>query len=629
MMKSRKYVFIAAAIASAMSVFSCVKVEDSTVEVQVNPITFGASFYNDEADRTVGNKTVIVPGVDAESKPVYHILWENEDQIAVSGGTNPFVIDPVIEEPSSSVMFRGEAAVADMYYAAYPYSALRSWDGSNATMALPQIQSARPGSFASDLNISVSSTTAEDRNFQFHNVLGYLKFTIGEQTGEITEFVVSAIGKEKLTGRFTVDCSSEAPVVSADANANTSAAISSETPLAPGDYYLALFPGTYTQGLRFIVKGPKGVATKALTKELKLERGKINTLGTINVTNWVKSVEKSTELSAMTFNVRNKEVFETSTSTDPEFTKWDNRKNAIAAMIADVQPDLLGVQEPSKSQLNEMKNLLAGYTWEGYVPNSALANIYEMAKTALLNGIFYRTDAFDKVSSGQWYYGSSDGSHDRQDTGSNLFRRFYQWAKLTHKKSGKTVWLFNTHFPTNGDDSDGSLRIECMNKLVNKVKELTAEDDVVYVTGDFNCAYSNALGQSVLSGAQDYLFDARTETEDRDNWQSLNSWTNHTLNGLASIDHVFYRNVKPLQYRTIVTDKYGVEYLSDHFPVNFKSKMTWEVPVAPFFEAEFAEGFDVTKLEAIFGEGFADEDNFENGGGNMEGFGPEDSFEFN
>ena len=629
MMRSRKFIFMAAAIASAVSVFSCAKVEDSTTVVKVEPITFGASFYKDEADMAVGNKTVIVPDIDADGKTVYKVLWENSDQIAVSGGTDPFVITPEIEEPSTSVNFRGEAAVADMYYAAYPYSALRSWSGSTATMALPQIQSARPGSFASDLNISVSSTTAEDRNFQFHHVLGYLKFTIAEQTGEITDLLVSAIGKEKLSGRFTVDCSSEVPVVVADANANTSAAISSETPLAPGDYYLAMFPGTYTEGLRFIVKGPNGVATKALTQELKLERGKVNTLGTINVTNWVKSVEKSTELSAMSFNVRNKEVFETSSSTDPEFTKWDNRKNAIASMIADVQPDLLGVQEPSKSQLNEMKTLLTGYTWEGYVPNTTLANIYEMAKTALLNGIFYRTEEFDMVSSGQWYYGSSDGSHDKQDTGSDLFRRFYQWAKLTHKKSGKTVWLFNTHFPTNGEDADGSLRVECMNKLVAKVKELTAEDDIVYVTGDFNCAYSNALGQSILSAAEDYLFDARTETEDKDNWQSFNGWTNHTLNGLVSIDHVFYRNVKPLQYRTIVTGKYGVEYLSDHFPINFKSKMTWEVPVGPVFDAEFAEGFDITKFEAIFGEGFADEDNFENGGGNMEGFGPEDSFEFN
>ena len=234
-MKFRKILFIAAAIASAMSVFSCAKVEDTdtTDVVKVEPITFGASFNNGD-DSQNQNKTVLGGETGLE------VLWENSDQIAVSGGTGPFVIEPAIEEPAPSVKFRGEAEVAETYYAAYPYSALRSWNASTATMALPQIQLARLGSFSSDLNISVSSTTAQECNFQFHNVLGYLKFTIGEQTGEITEFVVSAIGKEKLTGRFTVDCSSETPVLVADANANTSAAISSETPLQPGDYYLAL-----------------------------------------------------------------------------------------------------------------------------------------------------------------------------------------------------------------------------------------------------------------------------------------------------------------------------------------------------------------------------------------------------
>lgn len=620
-MRISKFLLSAAAVAAAMSIFSCVRVEDSTTEVRVEPVTFGASFYVDDDNQKDQNKTVL--GENGLS-----VLWESNDQIAVSGGAGPFVIEPAIAEPTASVSFRGEAEVADVYYGVYPFSALKGWNGSTASMNLMQIQPARKGSFASDLNISVSSTDAATKTFQFHNVLGYLKFTIGEASGKITELVVSTIGGEKLSGKFTVDCSSAEPALVADPYANTSAAISSEQPLAPGDYYLALFPGTYENGLKFIVKGPNGVATKALNQKLTLQRGKVNTLGTINVTNWIKSVEKSTELSTMSFNVRNKEVFENVDEyTLPEATKWDNRKGAIAAMIADIQPDLLGVQEPSKSQLNEMKNLLTGYTWEGYVPTGTMANIYEGIKTALLEGMFYRTDAFDKVSSGHWYYGSHDGSHDGQNPTDVLFRRMYQWIELIHKQSGRKVWLFNTHFPTNGEDEDGLIRVECMQKLVSKIQELTSEDDMVYVTGDFNCGYSDDRGKSILAVAEGYLFDARTETEDRDNWYTFNNWANHTVNGLASIDHIFYRNVTPVQYRTIVSDKYGVEFLSDHFAINFKSTMKWEVPVGPVFDAGFAEGFDIVKLEADLGEGFKDEDDY--GDGNMEGFGPEDSFEFN
>lgn len=609
-MRTSKFLLSVAAVAVAMAVFSCVKVEET---VRVESISFGASFSPED------HKTIL-------DETGFKVLWEGSDQIAVSGGTDPFVIEPAIAEPLAAVRFKGEAAVADIYYGAYPFSALKAWNGSTATMSLQQIQPARMGSFASDLNISVSSTDAATRNFQFHNVLGYLKFTIGENTGDVTELVVSSIGGEKLSGKFIVDCSSETPELVADSYANTSAAISSEQPLAPGDYYLALFPGTYADGLKFIVKGPNGVATKALNQKLTLQRGKVNTLGTINVTNWIKSVEKSTELSTMSFNVRNKEVFEKEGMADyeKEFTHWDNRKTAIASMIADIQPDLLGVQEPSESQLNEMKTLLAGYTWEGSLPGTDLGDL--LGKTALLNGMFYRTDKFDFVSSGTWYYGSSDGSHSGQNPLSDLYRRYFQWAKLTHKQSGETVWLFNTHLPTNGEDEDGTLRAQCMQELISKVRELVSENEVLYITGDFNCGYSDDRGKSILAVAEGYLFDARTETEDRDNWYTLNNWANHTMNGLASIDHIFYRNVTPVQYRTIVSDKYGLEFLSDHFAINFKSTVRWEVPVGPVFDAAFAEGFDIVKLEADLGEGFKDEDDY--GNGNMEGFGPEDSFEF-
>ncbi len=619
-MRTSKFLLSAAAVAAAMSIFSCVRVEDSTTEVRVEQVTFGASFYVDDDNQKEQNKTVL--GENGRS-----VLWESNDQIAVSGGTGPFVIEPAIAEPTASVSFRGEAEVADVYYGVYPFSALKGWNGSTASMNLMQIQPARKGSFASDLNISVSSTDAATKTFQFHNVLGYLKFTIGEASGKITELVVSTIGGEKLSGKFTVDCTSDKPALVADSYANTSAAISSEQPLAPGDYYLALFPGTYENGLKFIVKGPNGVATKALNQKLTLQRGKVNTLGTINVTNWIKSVEKSTELSTMSFNVRNKEVFEKEGMADyeKEFTHWDNRKAAIASMIADIQPDLLGVQEPSESQLKEMKTLLAGYTWEGTLPGADLGDL--LGKTALLNGLFYRTDKFDFVSSGTWYYGSSDGSHSGQNPLSDLYRRYFQWAKLTHKQSGETVWLLNTHLPTNGEDEEGTLRTQCMQELISKIRELVSENEVLYITGDFNCGYSDERGRSILAVVEGFLYDARTETEDRDNWYTFNNWANHTVNGLASIDHIFYRNVTPVQYRTIVSDKYGVEFLSDHFAINFKSTMKWEVPVGQVFDASFAEGFDILKLEADLGEGFKDEDDY--GDGNMEGFGPEDSFEFN
>lgn len=623
-MRTSKFLLSAAAVAAAMAVFSCVKVEET---VRVESISFGASFSPED------HKTIL-------DETGFKVLWESSDQIAVSGGTDPFVIEPAIAEPLAAVRFKGEAAVADIYYGAYPFSALKAWNGSTATMSLQQIQPARKGSFASDLNISVSSTDAATRNFQFHNVLGYLKFTIGENTGDVTELVVSSIGGEKLSGKFTVDCSSATPELVADQYANTAAAISSETPLAPGDYYIAIFPGTYAKGLKFIVKGPKGVATKALNKELTLGRGKINTLGTINVTNWTKSAERKAELSTMSFNIRSQYL---DNEADGAHTLWKNRRDPLCNMLMDLSPDIIGMQEVMNSsgypQLSDVNSKVSSvYSHHVFEPSGLLETGGEALKPSMTNVLMWKTSMFDMVEKGLQFF-TGDGSYGEVPSSeawgycTDNSRRSFQWVKLTHKLSGKTVWVFNTHFPVNnanhtndnptGDNSKA--REVCMTKMVEKAYELCGDEAVVYFTGDFNSAYSRA-DAFVLDVATSWLYDARTETEDRDNWNSGNSWKNPTLNGAASVDHIFYRNVTPVQYRTIISDKYGLEFLSDHFAINFKSTLKWDVPVTTVFDAYFAEGFDVSSLEAELGEGFGTEDDY--GNGNMEGFGPEDSFEF-
>ena len=38
------------------------------------------------------------------------------------------------------------------------------------------------------------------------------------------------------------------------------------------------------------------------------------------------------------------------------------------------------------------------------------------------------------------------------------------------------------------------------------------------------------------------------------------------------IDHIFYRKVTPVRFRTINNDGYGVPYISDHFPILFTSE---------------------------------------------------------
>mgnify|MGYP003310927773 CR=1 FL=1 len=55
-------------------------------------------------------------------------------------------------------------------------------------------------------------------------------------------------------------------------------ALTADEVLSEGDYYIAMLPGTYAEGLTFTLTGPEGTAVKRIDRELTLERGHIQTV---------------------------------------------------------------------------------------------------------------------------------------------------------------------------------------------------------------------------------------------------------------------------------------------------------------------------------------------------------------
>jgi len=64
------------------------------------------------------------------------------------------------------------------------------------------------------------------------------------------------------------------------------------------------------------------------------------------------------ELKTMTFNVR------VDTPLDM-FNSWSWRKHRVVAAIKDYQPDIIGIQEAKKHQVDYLHAYLAGYDWIG------------------------------------------------------------------------------------------------------------------------------------------------------------------------------------------------------------------------------------------------------------------------
>lgn len=268
-MKTIRIISVAAAAAMFMA---CAKENIITPSSQeFSPLTFNAvaaGSVSDDATKTVLSEN----GLD--------VLWTAGDAISVCGAASAFTSD-LAEGSSAKTSFSGEALAADVYYAVYPYSAVKTWNGSTVTLELPAEQAPALNTFANGLGICYASTSAEDMAFRFEHLLGYVKFTINENSGAVTTVNIATNGNEPLAGSFTVDLSSETPSASASGSMSH-IVMKSETPLAPGNYYIAMLPGTYSQGLTISFLGENGGSdVKSVNTSLTLEAGQIQNIGTV------------------------------------------------------------------------------------------------------------------------------------------------------------------------------------------------------------------------------------------------------------------------------------------------------------------------------------------------------------
>lgn len=241
---------------TAVAFVSCM--ETSEVAEVGTEKTFEASFTADDT------KMVLVNRIDSH--------WQDGDAIAVSGAENPFVTS--LSEDSPTASFTGNVPDADVYYAVYPYSAVQEWADEIVLLNLPSVQRAMSGTYDPKVNIAVASANSLDNRFTFRNVLTYVKLSIGAGAGSITSVTVSAPGNEGLAGNFYIDCSQDIPIVNAEETISKTT-MTSDKVLETGDYYIALLPGTYSEGLVFTFCGPEGTVEKRVETSLTLQRNTI------------------------------------------------------------------------------------------------------------------------------------------------------------------------------------------------------------------------------------------------------------------------------------------------------------------------------------------------------------------
>ena len=259
------------------------------------------------------------------------------------------------------------------------------------------------------------------------------------------------------------------------------------------------------------------------------------------------------DIRAMTFNIRN------GRAKDGE-NRWALRKEFACDVIRDYAPDVLGVQEAYRFQLDDLNKRLPEYGEVGVGRDGESKGEY--------SSILYRKDRFDLDESGTFWL-SETPTKPSAHWGNN-YRRVCTWARLIEKKSAKPFYVYNTHM-----DHQSQRSRENGAQLIMKTIEGRKHSDPFVLMGDLNVGEDNPVIK-YLNGTG--------ATGDRspillvDSFRVLHPEDEvvGTFNGFrgqsdgSKIDYIFVTPDAHVSEATIMRTHRNGRYPSDHYPVTAK-----------------------------------------------------------
>lgn len=194
------------------------------------------------------------------------------------------------------------------------------------------------------------------------------------------------------------------------------------------------------------------------------------------------------ELRVLSFNVRSGNLDEGGPNS---WRAPGKRAERTKAMLERVAPDVVGTQEASAYQLDDL-----GLPWVGdplhdeAVYDSAVA--YDPRRVRLLE---HRT------------FWLSNTPHEFSKTPSSRCHRSCTWARFEHLATGAPFFVFNTHLD---HASEAARRKQARVLLSDMRRVVDGTDGAVFVTGDFNAIRGGPVHEALLAGGQ--LLDAYRES---------------------------------------------------------------------------------------------------------------------
>jgi endonuclease/exonuclease/phosphatase family metal-dependent hydrolase len=251
-------------------------------------------------------------------------------------------------------------------------------------------------------------------------------------------------------------------------------------------------------------------------------------------------------LGLMTFNIRTAYI-------DDGENSWSNRKALVVQAIERSAPDVVGLQEVVRVQVEYLASALKEYRWIGV--DRGLNGGQGLSE---YTPIFYRFAELSPIESGTFWLSPTP---DAPSTGEPRLTRIVTWARFHHRTSGRQFYAFNTHFSPRA----GPAQLDASRIIKERISKLPPGSAVV-VLGDFNSSAEESPVWRDLVG--DFLRDAWTAAEQRHGPRAtMGGFGPPRPDDTARIDWILVGG--PIHVHAVETILFneGGRYPSDHFPV--------------------------------------------------------------
>ncbi len=255
----------------------------------------------------------------------------------------------------------------------------------------------------------------------------------------------------------------------------------------------------------------------------------------------------------MTFNIRVDTIWD-------GFNGWSSRRDMVCDVISDCRPDILGLQEALKHQIDDILEAVEGYEVIGVGRKDGRTR-------GEYTCILYRTDRFELVDNGTFWLSNRPEAPGSLTWG-NLCSRICTWGRFVNKWTGRAFYVYNTHL----DHFSQRSREKSVQLIARRLRARGHQDPFI-ITGDFNAGEENEVIRYLKGRAVDgfgkspvVMVDTFRILHPRQENVGTRSGFAGAFNG-SKIDYILAGPHMRVLEADIVRRGWGGRHPSDHFPV--------------------------------------------------------------